>query len=255
MAGTIGVLQARMTSSRLPGKVLTDLHGQPMIARQLERLARSSLVEGLVVATSLDASDDHLADYVSSLGVEVFRGDLDDVLGRFIGVADSLEPDVIVRLTADCPLASPMVIDRVISEFRENDVDYASNTLNPTFPDGIDIDVEVVKTSALNWVYENSTDPHEREHVTLGVYRRPEMFKLLCVRDDADGSNLRWTVDEPADLDFVRWVYSELYDGNPQFEYPDILDLVARNPGMSRTIADATRNAALVGLDTGAMDA
>lgn len=253
MAGTIGVLQARMTSSRLPGKVLTDLHGQPMIARQLERLARSTFLDELVVATSVDASDDHLAEYVSSLGVEVFRGDLDDVLGRFIGVADSLDPDVIVRLTADCPLASPRVIDRVISEFRDNDVDYASNTLNPTYPDGID--VEVVKTSALRWVSENSADPHEREHVTLGVYRRPEMFKLLSVRDDADHSDLRWTVDEPADLDFVRWVYSELYDENPQFEYADILDLVARNPVMSRTTADAIRNAALVGLDTGAMDA
>ena len=252
MSGTIGVLQARMTSTRFPGKVLADLQGQPMIARQLERLARSVQLEGLVVATSVDSSDDKLADFVGSLGVEVFRGDLSDVLARFIGVAHSLKPDVIVRLTADCPLASPAIIDRVISEFRANDVDYASNTLNPTFPDGID--VEVVKTSALEWIFKNSSDPHEREHVTLGVYRRPEDFKLLSVRDSVDHSDLRWTVDEEADLDFVRWVYSELYEANTQFEYQDILELIARNPAKSRTSADAVRNAALAGLDTGAMD-
>lgn len=248
----LGILQARMTSTRLPGKVLADLHGQPMIARQLERLSRSEELEGLILATSVDASDDELTDFVGSLGIDVFRGDLNDVLGRFIGVANNWKPDVIVRLTADCPLASPEVIDRVISQFRADDVDYASNTLNPTFPDGID--VEVVKTSALNWVYENSTDPHEREHVTLGVYRRPEDFKLLSVRDSVDHSSLRWTVDEAADLEFVRWVYSELYETNPRFEYQDILDLIARNPAKSRTSEDAVRNAALAGLDTGAMD-
>jgi spore coat polysaccharide biosynthesis protein SpsF len=242
-----------MTSSRFPGKVLADLHGKPMIARQLARLARLTQIERLVVATSVDASDDRLVELVSSLGVEVFRGDLNDVLGRFVAVADRWNPEVIVRLTADCPLASPTVIDRVISDFCATDVDYASNTLNPSFPDGLD--VEVVKTSALSWMNENSTDADEREHVTLGVYRRPEVFKLLSVRGDADHSDLRWTVDEQDDLDFVRWVYSELYDLNPEFEYQDILDLISRHPGKSRTSADAIRNAALIGLDTGAMDA
>lgn len=249
----LGVLQARTGSTRLPGKVLADLHGKPMIVRQLERLARSAQLERLVVATTVHANDDELASVVSSLGVEVFRGDADDVLGRFIGVADKWNPEVIVRLTADCPLASPEIIDRVISDFLASDVDYASNTLNPTFPDGID--VEVVRTCALAWVNENSKDANEREHVTLGVYRRPEEFKLLSIRDSADHSKLRWTVDESADLDFVRWVYAELHDLNPLFEYGDILDLIARHPMKSRTSKDAARNAALLGLDTGAMNA
>jgi spore coat polysaccharide biosynthesis protein SpsF len=157
-----------------------------------------------------------------------------------------------VRLTADCPLTSPEIIDRVVSDFHANNVDYASNTLNPTFPDGID--VEVVRTSALVWVNENSVDADEREHVTLGVYRRPEDFTLLSIRDSTDHSELRWTVDEDADLDFVRWVYSELYDLNPRFEYGDILELICRHPEKSRTSADAIRNAALIGLDTGAME-
>lgn len=248
----LGVLQARMQSSRLPGKVLAQVQGMPMIAHQLERISRSQRLDGLVVATSIEIEDDGLADVVRSLGIEVFRGDLNDVLNRFMSVADKLNPHAIVRLTADCPLASPTVIDRVISEFEASDVDYASNTLSPTYPDGLD--VEVVKTSALRWVSQNSTDPHEREHVTLGVYRHPERFRLRSVRDNADHSDLRWTVDEPADMDFVRWVYSEIYDGNPQFDYPDILDLIAKNPRMSRTSADSIRNAALAGLDTGAMD-
>lgn len=223
-----------------------------MILRQLERLARVTQVDDLVVATSVDPSDDQLADIVGSLGVEVFRGELDDVLARFVGLADSFNPDVIVRLTADCPLASPAVIDRVIREFQANDVDYASNTLNPTFPDGLD--VEVVKASALRWVCQNSKDPHEREHVTLGVYRRPEVFKLLSIRDEADHSELRWTVDVQADLDFVREVYAELYDVDSCFEYEEILRIVMSNQGMNRNSAHGIRNAALMGLDTGAMD-
>lgn len=241
-----------MGSTRLPGKVLADVHGKPMIVRQLERLARSAQLEGLVVATTINSSDDELAAVVSSLGVEVFRGDPEDVLGRFIGVADKWNPEVIVRLTADCPLTSPEIIDRVVSDFRAKSVDYASNTLSPTFPDGID--VEVVRTSALVWLSKNSMDADEREHVTLGIYRRPEEFALLSFRDSADHSELRWTVDEDADLDFVRWVYSELYDLNPRFEYRDILELISRHADKSRTSADAIRNAALIGLDTGAME-
>ena len=215
-------------------------------------MARSAQLERLVVATTVNASDDDLVAVVGSLGVEVFRGDPDDVLGRFIGVADKWNPEVIVRLTADCPLTSPEIIDRVVSDFHANNVDYASNTLNPTFPDGID--VEVVRTSALVWVNEDSVDADEHEHVTLGVYRRPEDFTLLSIRDSADHSELRWTVDEYADLDFVRWVYSELYDLNPHFEYGDILELMSRHTEKSRTSADAIRNAALFGLDTGAME-
>ncbi len=249
----LGVLQARMGSTRFPGKVLADLHGQPMIIRQVERLARATQLTGLVVATSVDSSDDQLTEILGVHGVEVFRGELNDVLGRFIGVASQRNSDVVVRLTADCPLASPAVIDLVISQFLQNDVDYASNTLNATFPDGLD--VEVVRSAALNWVNSNSTDLHEREHVTLGVYRRPEVFKLLSVMGAPDHSDLRWTVDEEGDLAFVRWVYSELYDSNHEFEYEDVLDLVARHPQKSRTSADAVRNAALIGLDTGAMDA
>ena len=158
-----------------------------------------------------------------------------------------------VRLTADCPLASPSVIDTVIEHFRDSGADYCSNTLTPTFPDGLD--VEVVRARVLTEVAEISTDPAEREHVTLGVYRRPERFKVANYAGDRDLSSLRWTVDTADDLAFVRGVYEALYETSPDFETGDILDLIERTLGLGRTTADGVRNAALQGLETGAMNA
>lgn len=240
-----------MTSSRLPGKVLEPILGVPMIGRQIERLRRASSLDGLVVATSTDHSDDPLADFVVTLGVPVVRGSLDDVLARFIAVLDEYSPEVVVRLTADCPLASPSVIDRVVGTFASSGADYGSNTLEPTWPDGVD--VEVVRSSALRWVAENSDDAHEREHVTLGLYRRPDRFRCINVAGEMDLSDLRWTVDTPEDLAFAREVYAELWPSNPEFDVDDVLALLERRPALSRTSADAARNAALDGLDTGAM--
>ena len=248
---TLGILQARVTSSRLPGKVLEPILGVPMIGRQIERLTRASSLDGLVVATSVDASDDELVSYLGTIGVSVVRGPLDDVLGRFVAVLDSYSPSVVVRLTGDCPLASPGLLDRVVGEFRARDLDYVSNTMVPTYPDGVD--VEVVRADALRWVAEHSDDPHEREHATLGVYRRPELFTVGNVSGDEDLSSLRWTVDNADDLAFVREVYSRLYAANPEFELADVLGLVRAEPALSRTTMDAARNTALDGLDTGAM--
>ena len=249
----LGVLQARMTSSRFPGKVLADLQGEPMIVRQIERLWRSQLMDGLVVATSVDASDDPLVEVLQWLPdpVPVVRGSLDDVLSRFVAVMDEYQPDVVVRLTADCPLASPAVIDKVISAFVESGADYVSNTMTPTYPDGLD--VEVVRASVLREVASVAVDPPEREHVTLGVYRRHEQYRVENVAGPVDLSALRWTVDTPEDLAFVRRVYAELYPANPAFDVEDVLALLEREPSLSRTSADAERNAALEGIDTGAM--
>lgn len=240
-----------MTSTRLPGKVLEPILGVPMIGRQIERLRRSSLLDGLVVATSVDPSDDPLVEYLATLDVPVVRGSLDDVLGRFIAVLDAYSPDVAVRLTADCPLASPLVVDRVVSAFLAADADYVSNALEPSYPDGVD--VEVVRASALRWVASHSDDVHEHEHVTLGVYRRPDQFSCLNVAGSVDLSSLRWTVDNADDLAFVREVYAELYPSNPAFDAEDVLALLRDRPTLSRTSEQAARNAALDGLDTGAM--
>lgn len=248
---TLGILQARMTSTRLPGKVLAPILGEPMIGRQIERLRRATSIDGLVVATSTDSSDDDLVGYLEGLAVPVVRGPLDDVLARFIQVLDQFRPEAVVRLTADCPLASPAVVDTVVSAFHASGRDYVSNTLQPTYPDGLD--VEVVRADALRWVAGNTDDDAEREHVTLGVYRRPERFSVLNVADERDLSHLRWTVDEPADLEFVRSVYGRLYSRDPAFDVEDILVLLDTSPELSRTSEDSQRNAALNGLETGAM--
>lgn len=248
----VAIVQARMSSSRFPGKVLAPLAGEPMILRQLARLSGATSIDQIVVATSSDSSDDPLADTLTKAGYRVHRGSLTDVLDRFLGAAQESEADAVVRITADCPLLSPAVVDRVVEAFRESGADYASNTLDPTYPDGLD--VEVVTVEALSRLTECELDSDEREHVTLGIYRRPETFQLQSVIDpDADHSDLRWTVDTPEDLEFVSWVFESLHARNPQFDYPDILELLSLHLERSRTAADGLRNAALLGKDTGAM--
>lgn len=250
---TLAILQARMSSTRFPGKVLAPLAGQPMVLRQIERISRASSLDGLIVATSTDSTDDELVDVLASAGIAVLRGDLDDVLGRFVMAIDELDPRVVVRLTADCPLTSPAVIDKVVGSFNMGDADYVSNTMRPTYPDGLD--VEVVSADVLRAVASEATDPHEREHVTLGVYRRHERFRIRNVAHDVDLSSLRWTVDTPADYAFVASVYEGLYPRKNAFDMPEVLEFLTEHPELGRTTSDAPRNAALEGLDTGAMNA
>jgi len=248
---TLAIVQARTSSSRLPGKVLLPLTGEPMILRQLERIARARSLDGIVVATSEDPSDDELAVLLADSGYDYIRGSLEDVLARYVQTLDEYRPDVAVRLTADCPLTSPQVIDLVVERFHASSADYVSNTMNPTYPDGLD--VEVMSASVLRKVGGEAVDPHEREHVTLGIYRQPERFAIENVVDPSglDKSQLRWTVDTAEDFDFVSEVYAALF--HTEFEYEDVLELMERRPDLLRTESDAPRNAALDGLITGAM--
>jgi spore coat polysaccharide biosynthesis protein SpsF len=250
---TLAIVQARMTSTRFPGKVLAPLAGEPMVIRQLERIARAESLDGIVVATSTDASDDELVRVLEERNIEVVRGDLNDVLARFITAMDRYQPETVVRLTADCPLTSPVVIDRVVARFTEGNHDYVSNTMTPTYPDGLD--VEVVRASVLREVAMASTDRDEREHVTLGVYRRQDQYRIGNVVGDTDLSDLRWTVDTPEDYAFVCGIYDALHPSNPHFDIEEILGYLREHPDASRTTKDAVRNAALTGLDTGAMNA
>lgn len=250
LSPVVAIVQARMSSSRLPGKVLADLAGAPMILRQLERVSRASMIDQIVVATSDDPSDDALAAVVMDAGYGVVRGSLDDVLDRFLLAVEAAGARTVVRITADCPLHSPAVIDEVIGEFAASGRDYVSNTMEPTYPDGVD--VEVVSAEALRAVALLAVDGPEREHVTLGIYRRPEQFGIGSVRGARDLSDLRWTVDNADDLAFVRSVYDALYAAKPEFELDDVLAFI-ESSGMTRTSADAKRNAALDGIDTGVM--
>lgn len=252
---TVAILQARMSSRRLPGKVLMPLLGDAMILREIERLLRCRRLDDLVVATSTDSSDDELALLIEGSDIECFRGPLDDVFQRYVVASEESCADVVVRITGDCPLVSPEVVDLVVDAFHESSFDYCSNTLIPTYPDGLD--VEVFSTRVLHDVAAITTDNAEREHVTLGIYRRPNEYSVHNVIDPQgrDFSHLRWTVDNAEDFAFVSAVYEELYPEKHDFTYEDILELVSQNPALNRTERDAARNAALIGLDTGAMRA
>jgi len=198
---TICVVQARCGSRRLPGKVLADLGGRPALDLLLTRI-RSAPVDEIVVATTTGPQDDGVASLAASLGTAVVRGPEDDVLARFAQVLAAHPADVVVRLTADCPLMDPAVVGSVLARHVEVGADYTSNTLIRSYPDGLD--VEVVSAPVLLAAAAEATDPAEREHVTLFVYRRPERFRLAAVRSPLDLAHERWTLDTPADLEWLR---------------------------------------------------
>lgn len=224
----LAVLQARMSSSRLPGKVMRPILGRPLIELQVERLRRSQRLGRIVVATSVHSDDDGLADHVESLGLAVHRGELDDVLSRFHGAIEANGGgEHVVRLTADCPLADPDLIDQVIARHLEAGADYTANTEGRTYPKGLD--VEVCRIAALEAAHVETRDPYEREHVTAFLYRRPERFKLASLTRDPP-LKYRWTVDTPEDFAFVEAVYEALYPARPDFSSQDILAWQARNP-------------------------
>jgi spore coat polysaccharide biosynthesis protein SpsF len=218
------ILQGRMSSSRLPGKVLAPVLGRPMIARQLERLVRSQRIDRLILATSAEASDDPLAAAVSALGVEVVRGPLDDVLARFLLALDTIpDADIVLRLTADCPLADWRVIDQLIGKLEDTGADYANMAMPRTYPHGLD--AEAMRPDALRRAGREATSAHDREHVTPYIYATPGRFQLACLTRDPPLDHLRWTVDYPEDLAFIRHVYETLHEANADFALEDIAAL------------------------------
>ncbi len=223
----LAIIQARMGSTRLPGKVLRPIEGRPMLERVCERVRRSGAIDGLVVATTTEPGDRSILDECERLRIPVFRGSEHDVLERYHEAAGHHAADVVVRITADCPLIDPEVIDLVVSEFADRSPDYASNTLRRTWPRGLD--TEVVTVAALHRARREATEPYERVHVTPYVYRHPELFRLHAVTGEEDHSGARWTVDVAEDLEFVRAVYRRLAAAG-SFSWRDVLDLVASEP-------------------------
>lgn len=225
------ISQARMTSTRLPGKVLMEAAGRPLLAHHLERLARCRTLDALVLATTVNGTDDPVAELARSLGVPVFRGDEQDVLGRFAGAAAMAGADVVVRVTADCPLIDPALVDRVVAAFLEPapPLDYLSLDVT-RFPRGLDS--EVFTRAALDEATATATDPAEREHVTAHIYRRPERFRIGAPLAPEDGSVLdqRWCVDEAADLELVRRLLGALLPENPGFGWQDCCNLLRQHP-------------------------
>lgn len=224
----LAIVQARMSSSRLPGKVLAPILGRPMILHQLERLSRCKRLDALMVATSGEASDDPLAAAVGAAGFPLYRGALHDVLGRFLGAAEAQERRTgpvahVARLTADCPVIDPEIVDRVIALHLESGADYTGNGFDRSFPDGLD--AEVMTRATLDRLVREAELPEDREHVTHGINRRRGAFAVQQLVQAGDLSHLRWTVDTAEDLAFIRRVYERLYPENPHFLMQDILAL------------------------------
>lgn len=239
-AKILAILQARMGSSRLPGKVLKPILGESMLARQIERVRRAATIDRLVVATSTDRSDDPIAALCARLGIDCFRGSLDDVLDRFCRAAERYSPEQVVRLTGDCPLIDPNVIDAVARFHLAGGYDYSSNTLHPTFPDGLD--VEIFRYACLAEAGREATSPFEREHVTPFLHQQPARYRLGDFRRSPDLSALRWTVDNPEDYELVCRVYAALYPSNPNFALDDIVALFENSPDLAKINARYRRN-------------
>ncbi len=227
----LAILQARMTSTRLPGKVMRPLLGIPMIERQVERIRRSKHLDQLVLATSNDITDDVLAEHSAGIQVACSRGSLNDVLDRFYQTAVPYTPEHVVRLTGDCPLIDPTVIDAVVEMHLAGSFDYTSNRSPPTFPDGLDTEIFTLKSLKCAW--QNAQTTYQREHVTPFIYEGG-LFRSANFRNDVDLSELRWTVDEEPDFRFVERVFEELYNQRPDFDMHDVVDLLNRQPEISQ---------------------
>ncbi len=244
----VAIIQGRMSSSRLPGKILADIAGQPMLQRVFVRTSRAATVEETIFATTVDASDDPVAEYCEFSGIPCTRGSLYDVLDRYYQAASRAKADVVVRITADCPAIDPGLIDECVRTLLEQSFDLVCNRLPPpwrrTFPIGLD--TEVCAFPALERAWKEAREPQQREHVMPYLYEGVELavltrrmetglspngFRIALLQHTADFGDYRWTVDTPEDLEFMRRVYDRL-QGRDDFSWRELLDLVHREPGL-----------------------
>ena len=250
----VAIIQARMSSSRLPGKVLLDITGKPMLMRVVTRTSRAKTVDQVLVATTTDASDVPVAACCDSMGISYTRGSLLDVLDRYYQAASQSQADVIVRITADCPVIDQALIDDCVNTLLEGAFDFTCNRLPPpftrTFPIGLD--TEVCTYKALEKAWNEATETFHREHVMPYLYEGVELsaksgqlssgisprgFKIAQLHHDPDYGHMRWTVDTPEDLEFMRQLYARL-DGRDDFSWQDVLNLVQNEPELAAINSD-----------------
>lgn len=240
------IIQGRMGSSRLPGKVLLDIAGQPMLQRVFTRTARAATVTDTIFATTTDPSDGPVAEYCDFSGIPFRRGSLYDVLDRYYQTAKQSKADIVVRITADCPVIDPVLIDEAVNTLIDGEYDFTCNRLPPpwhrTYPIGLD--TEVCTFAALEKAWKNAKEPQQREHAmpylyegvelkhqnrTLETGNSPRGFKVALLHHTTDFGDYRWTVDTAEDLEFIRQVYSR-FDGRDDFSWKEVLELVHNEP-------------------------
>ena len=226
----VAIVQARMGSTRLPGKTLIDLCGRPMLARVVERLRRASLVQEVMVATSTLAADDAIVELCAAQGWRCFRGSATDVLDRYVQAARAADAEAVMRITGDCPLIDPEIVDQVAGAFleRQPELDYACNFFpRRTFPRGLD--TEILRRDTLDYGGAEATDPASREHVTTFIYQNPDRFRIHGIlAADGEWSDRRWTVDAPEDLALVSAVYNHF--GHDRFGWREVLAAFDEHP-------------------------
>lgn len=234
----VAIVQARMNSSRLPGKVLAEIEGRPMLEYLIGRISKASSINEIIVATTDSPSDDVISDWVKEYAkLNCYRGSECDVLDRFYQSAKKYEADLIVRVTADDPLKDPEIIEKAISYFKKiPNLDYCSNTIIPSYPEGLDI--EVFRFSALEQAWLNATLLSEREHVTPYIWKNGEIFNLYNFLNDRDLSAWRWTVDKKNDLDFVKLIFKK-FKNNYDVNFKEIVEYIDANPKVA-SINDGT---------------
>ena len=237
----VAIVQARMGSSRLPRKVLADIHGRPMLRWLLDRIMSIEEIDEVIVATTKKKEDDELVNWLHGEQIACFRGSENDVLERFYYCAEEHQADIVVRVTADDPLKDPDITRQAIARVREDPaVDYCSNSINPSYPEGLDI--EVFRQNALKRAHVEARLPSEREHVTPYIWKNPDKFRLSSLEFDRNLAHWRWTVDKPADLNFVRAIFSE-YLHKPLVSYVEIISFIEKNPHIAEINTDiAVRN-------------
>jgi len=225
------IIQARMGSSRLPGKVLKDILGKPMLWHLVRRLQRATLIEKIVIATTTRPADKHIIDFAKEMGVAYYAGSEEDVLDRYLQAAKIFRIDPIVRITSDCPLIDPWISDSVIRYYLQNKdtIDYVSNTMPATYPDGLD--TEVFSFWALEKAWNEAIRQSEREYPTTHFWNNKTKFRFGNVSNPEDLSHMRWTVDGEKDFQFIEEIYSGLYkEGHEVFSMVNILDFLAEHP-------------------------
>ncbi|SER76099.1 spore coat polysaccharide biosynthesis protein SpsF [Gracilibacillus ureilyticus] len=225
----VAIIQARMGSSRLPGKVMRKVLGKPLIAYQLERVRRAANIDEIMIATTTEKNDDPIVTFCEEEKVPYYRGSEHDVLSRYYHAARSAGANVIVRLTSDCPLIDPAVIEKIAGAYSGSSA-YVSNVVKRTFPRGMD--VEVFSMELLEMMYHEATSERDREHVTTFIREQPDRFQLCDITNGTDYSKYRLTVDTIEDFTVIRKIIEYLYPSNPSFTLDDVINLLNRHPDL-----------------------
>ena len=234
------IIQARMGSTRLPGKVMKPLCGKPILWHIITRISYSKQIEKIIIATTDKEEDKVIVKLAEQMGVAFYRGSSDDVLDRYYQAARKFNVDPVVRITADCPLIDPEIMDNIIDYYLKGGYDYVSNGLKPTLPDGLDTEVFSFKSLEKAWA--EAKKPSEREHVTSYIYNHPELLKIHNYENDVDLSGMRWVVDEEADYQFISEVYKNLYKDGKIFYVKDIIRLLEEMPELLKLNKGISRN-------------